>query len=109
MRTPFTSLVVVNYLHLFGSAFRPRETHSVLLVDSYAVLAFSVSSELFQPVARRDPQVVQLRGLVDLVELSAGYTPEIPRARLPSLLRVPPVKDIFGALVFERNDHAPTV
>jgi hypothetical protein len=36
--------MVVNYFYLLGSVFRPTETHPILVVDPYAVLAFSVPS-----------------------------------------------------------------
>ena len=99
--------MVVNYLHAFGSAFRPRKTHPILIVDPYDVLTFTLSLNLFQPVAWRNPQVIQLYSLVDLVQLPKGHTPELLRPRLSGFLRVPSVKDVFRALVFESINHLP--
>jgi hypothetical protein len=45
-------LVIVNDLNVEGVSALPAEADSILLVDTYAVLAFPVSLQLFQSVRR---------------------------------------------------------
>jgi hypothetical protein len=45
-----------------GIAVAPHEAHAELIVDANAVLAFSITVQLFQPVAGRDSQILQSHG-----------------------------------------------
>src|SRR5438270_5280799 len=56
---PSVLLVVLRYLDLVGVSIFPDKAHLVLPVDAYAVLPSPVSRELFEPVARRYPEVLQ--------------------------------------------------
>jgi hypothetical protein len=50
--------VVIRYLDIKGVTVPPDETHAELIVDSNAVLAFPVTVQLFETVARRNSQVL---------------------------------------------------
>jgi len=54
----------------------PAETHTPLLVDANAVLTRSLAFQLFQPIARRDSQIVEPVCSVDSNEFSQHDTPE---------------------------------
>src|SRR3982750_428626 len=49
---------------------RPHEADTVLVVDSYAVLAGAIALERFQPIARRRGEVQEGRGPVKDGELA---------------------------------------
>lgn len=48
--------MVIRDLHAFWAIIVPNETYPELVVDSYAVLSFSVASQWFQLIPRRDPK-----------------------------------------------------
>ena len=52
-------LVVVNDLNIEGVSALPAEADSILIVDTYAVLAFPISLRLFQSVRRRAIQILE--------------------------------------------------
>ena len=95
------SLVVVDNLDLFGPGVRPEETDSVLIVDSDAVLSGSIPGKGFQAVSRRRAKIAQLRGRIELIELSPGDSPNglgtYPARRTRSLA----VEDILRASIPE--------
>lgn len=62
-------LVVVNDLDLLGTSLGPGETDPPLVVNSDAVLTRSITFELFQPIARRDSQVIERVGGTELPKL----------------------------------------
>ena len=62
--------MVINDLDLVGFTFGPDKADAVLIVDSYAVLSFSVAFEWFQPVSRRAVQVFKIRSGVKHYEFS---------------------------------------
>ena len=59
-----TSSVVVYQLHLVSIALSPDKTEAPLIVDSDTVLTPSVTRERFQPISRRNPEVVEVEGVV---------------------------------------------
>jgi hypothetical protein len=48
----------------------PSKTDTVLIVDADAVLAFAISLQGLESIARRIPQVVEATRVVERVELS---------------------------------------
>jgi hypothetical protein len=62
--------VVINDLDFQRLPFSPNKADEVLIVDSYAVLPFSVRSQRFQPVSRRAVQVFKKRSGVKHYEFS---------------------------------------
>ena len=64
--------MVIDNFDLVGSVLFPNETDSPFLVDSYAVLAFSVSAQSFKTICGRDAQVAQFFRDVELQEFPVG-------------------------------------
>jgi len=54
--------VLIRYLYFEGIAFAPDEAHAELIVDPNAMLAFPVTMQLLQPVARRNSQILYSTG-----------------------------------------------
>ena len=50
--------MIVRYFYFVGVAIPPAKTHSPLVVDTNAVLAFAISFEFLQSVPWRDSKVV---------------------------------------------------
>lgn len=93
--------MVVDYLGLFGSRFGPDETDTPLVVDTDAVLAFTVVGECFESVAWRRSQVEKGRRAIELDKLAARSSLKF-RAPSRYVLSIP---DPFGFFVPERTDH----
>jgi hypothetical protein len=89
-------------LDVVGVAINELKANPPLIIYANRVLSLSIARECFELVARRNPEVIQSRGKVDVFELSG---------RSPSNLR----RNSFGfagdieflrALVGERFDHS---
>ena len=52
--------MIIDDFHVIGTAVRPSETDAPLLVDADRVLAFPVSRQLLQPIARRRAQILHI-------------------------------------------------
>src|SRR6266481_1679517 len=70
--SPTSDLMVIRYLHVVGVAIPPHEAHSELVIDGNTVLAFPVMVQFFQPVAARNPQILQSGGGVEHGQLLPG-------------------------------------
>jgi hypothetical protein len=83
---------------------RPTEAHAELIVHTDAVLTRAIAFQRFQPIARRNPQVVQSGRDLQLAQLTSRDGRDVRKPLDPFALgeglRV-------GAL--ERLDHAPIV
>jgi len=97
--------MVVGHLDVVGVAVDEAEANPPLVVDCDRVLSLSVGAEFVEPVARRNPEIVEAIRQVDVLELSPG-SPENLRRQSPRPtrrekgLRVP---------IREGLDHPPTV
>ena len=65
--------MVVHDFDFLGSGLGPSKAHAELVVDSDAVLAFSVAFQRFKSVSWGYPEVLEAPGDLELPELSAGY------------------------------------
>jgi hypothetical protein len=65
--------VVINDLNVFRAAVRPEKAEPVLVVDADAVLADPIASQRFQTVARRNSQIFQPLGDLELPQFAAGH------------------------------------
>ena len=98
--------MVIHNFHFVRARF-PAEADPPLIVDADAVLSGATAFQRFQPVARRHPQVLQLRCRVQLQQLPAGgsldvsWQPSRHRA-LEYLLRLRTC-EVFNHLATERN------
>jgi len=100
----FTS-VVVDYLNLDRTRFRPLEADPVLVVDPDAVLPAADSPECLEVVPRWNSHVVQDLGLVEGIESSRGHLPERAGQPLPRGFRVATIEQVLGCLITEAPDH----
>jgi hypothetical protein len=78
--------VVINDCDGFWAGLGPDEAQAELIVDADAVLAFPVSTQWFETVARRYPQIVEAGGDVQLEQLATRH----PLEGLESLHRLTP-------------------
>ena len=92
--------MVIGNLNLVRSVRFPDETDPVLVIDSYAVLSLSVSTERLESVGRRDAKIVQVDGCLNLVKLTQSHSsdgcPALTRARFKEQPRI---------AVFEALNH----
>jgi hypothetical protein len=61
--------VVVGHLYLETVAILPYETKTILIIDSYTMLAFAIASQSFQPVARRYLKLHQSPHIIEHTKL----------------------------------------
>ena len=93
--------MVVRDLHIVRGAFPPAKAYPILIVDTDAVLAFSVSLESFQMVARGNTQVAQSDGGIEQEQFPKRHDCDTAPLRDPSF-----VEEIFGVPVPEGTDHS---
>jgi len=93
--------MVVDNADVVCVAIGPSETHTPLIIHADAVLAYSVPSQLLQPVSWWNPKVIKrLRG-IDRHELSQHHPAQfcgIPPYRFSG-------KQSFGVSIREALDH----
>jgi hypothetical protein len=69
--------MVVRDFDFVGITVLPAKTHAVLLIEPDTVLAGPITTEPFEPVPRRNLQLLQSPDPVQLVQLSAGNRPKL--------------------------------
>jgi hypothetical protein len=62
--------MVIHDFDVLGSAACPPKADSPLVVDPDAVLALAVAPQGFQSIARRDPQVIEATGDLELAKFA---------------------------------------
>lgn len=97
--------MIICYFDADRPRFSPFETDSVLIVNMNAVLTSSVFRQSFKLISGWYLQLWENPNRIQLIELSHGNFPEQPRTEFSGLFRVPAVKDVFRAPVFEGPDH----
>ena len=56
--------MVIRHLNIERVTVAPFETDSPLVINSDAVLPYTVAAQLLEPVCRRDAQVIEVDGIV---------------------------------------------
>ena len=97
--------MMIGDLYLIRAIARPSEADSVLAVDTNTVLAGSVSPKSLQTVPRRNRQVTQFNGGVNLVKLAECCLQRRLGTDAPGGGGVVAVENIFSASVNETPDH----
>jgi len=97
--------MVVGHLYLETVAILPNETKSILIIDSYAVLTFSIAFQGFQPVAWRYLKFRQSPHIIEHTKLPTSSHLQIER-NLPYLNAAP---DTFRFLRPEGTYHGEIV
>ena len=62
--------MVVNDLNPFWTSVAPPEADTPLIVDSDTVLARTITAQTLEPVARRNPKILETTRSVDLTQLA---------------------------------------
>lgn len=97
--------MVIDDFNVEGVAVSKPETHAPLTVNAYAPLACPVAGQFFQLVGRRQPQILDSRGSVNLI-----HTHRCPLQDFcwqPA--RFSGSKEMFGFRVCECLNHQPIV
>ena len=102
-------LVIIDDLDIRRAGTRPLETDAVLIVDSNAVLPPAISTQRLQPIAWRNPQLIQSRDRIQLVQLPPSDTPHNFRTNLFRGFGVHAIEDVFSPRIVKRDDHAVTL
>ena len=66
--------MIVDYLDVVGMPARPAKADSPLVVDAYAVLSFPIAFRRFQPIPRRNPEMIERTRLVQIEKPAARWT-----------------------------------
>jgi hypothetical protein len=66
--------VVVDDLDVFWAEGRPYKTNAELIVDPDAVLTSAILLQSFKPIARRNAQIVQSPGYVQLFQFASCHS-----------------------------------
>jgi hypothetical protein len=72
--------MIIHDFDIVGIAIAPDKADAPLVVDANAVLPFPITSQRFQVIARRRPQIAKFRGDVQLPQLSLGHPFASPKA-----------------------------
>ena len=98
--------MIVNDLDIGWTFLGPSEADAILLVDPNAVLSPPVAGEGLQAISGWDPQVLQMLGGVQQIELSRRYGPQRSWAGASSSCGIDTVEYVFRTLVRKRPDHS---
>lgn len=93
--------MVIHDFNVISISSMPHKTYAPLIVNPNAVPAPTLSLQGFQPIARRNPQVVKPDRVVKHSQFSIGHTPHFTG----QYLRVPAEKDRLGLFACKRLDH----
>lgn len=93
--------MIIYDFDVFDTALGPDEVDAVFVIDTDGMRAFAVALKRFQPIAGRDPQVVEPLGDVELLEFAEGNLLEVSWRVRPRFARV----DLLGGFAAEQENH----
>ena len=93
--------MIVGDFQLHRALFCPAKAHTALVVDADAVLARPVTAQGFQPVGRRQPQVIQRRRGKQTLQPHSRPPLDVWRQAADRL----PVEEPFSVIVPETIHH----
>ncbi len=93
--------MVIDDFNFEGVAFHEPEAHSSLTVNAYAPLTFPTAGKFFQLVGRRQTQILDSRGSVNLIQTHRCPLQDL--CWLPA--RFSGSKEMFGFKVCECLNH----
>jgi len=96
-------MIVANF-HVISVPVAPYKTYPPLIVNANAMLSFPIAFESFQPVARKDRQIFQNLGSIQVLQFSPGHVSDI---RWRSGLYA--IKKLFSLFVLEALYHGRSV
>jgi hypothetical protein len=94
--------MVIGDLYIMGIAISPREANAELIIDPNAVLPFPIVVQLFQSVAGRNSQILQVNRRIERGKFPLGYISQTRRGHPLALTGVP---ERFRVLVGEALNH----
>jgi hypothetical protein len=94
--------MIIGDFHFVRPVMVPNKTDSELVIDANAVLAFAVTLQRFEPVAGRNPPVIQGRSAVQHQELSQRRLPEVGWRNPPASASYP---ETAGFGISKAADH----
>lgn len=97
--------MVVHDFDMVRIALMPAKADAPLVVNADAVLAFSVAFERFQPVRRRNPQLIEIGDVIEHAQFTARDVLDI--ARQAARRRTCP--DFLDFLVGKGVNHGATI
>ena len=62
--------MVVNDLNPFWTSVAPPEADTPLIIDSDTVLSCSITAQMLEPVARRNPKILETTRSINLAQLA---------------------------------------
>jgi len=90
--------VIVRNFNIFDIAIFETKTHTPLNVNTNAPLAFAIPFKGFEPIAGRNPQIINASNHVELLQLSTCGLFNVSKARNPSRHEIPTaLESILGA------------
>jgi hypothetical protein len=93
--------MVIYDFYVLDAVICPNKTDAVFVIDPDGVLAPAVTPEWLQPVARRNPEIIQLSCHVELLEFSQSYLLNVGG----QVGRFVTSMDFFGGFTSKREDH----
>jgi len=96
------ALVIIHDLNIVGVPLEPAKAYSPTIAYSNAVLTFSISLELFQPVSRRNPQVFQRFRRIENQELTV-CSPVDREGKLPRRLTLEDLSRFFASKALDHE------
>jgi hypothetical protein len=101
--------VIVNYFNLIRPKRSPSETDTELIVDPDAVPALEIPGKRFQPVSRRNSQIIKPPRGIQQVQLPGCHIPKHLWTGFSGDLGGAPVENVFRASVPKSLDHRRTI
>jgi len=96
--------VIVHNLDLVRVSVLPSKADAPLVVDANAVLTLSVAVQRFEPIARRDSQVLNSACSMQIKKLPPCLSLDRAKPRNEFIL-----EDPRRVAVFERSDHVRSI
>ena len=93
--------VVIHNFNVVNTVGSPDKTNPPLVVDADAMFTFSVANQRFQTIPRWNPQSIQRRSRIQLLQFSLGNRVDIDKSFDPNSR-----KQIGSGFICERKDHA---
>src|SRR5699024_5670880 len=97
--------VVGDEFDIVRTSISPDETETPLRVHADAVLPASVADQTLQPVARRDPEILDILRRMDQFQLPQSRPLHHPINALDVLL----MPDALGVFATKRSDHTVSI
>jgi len=97
--------MVIRYFNVKRVTAAPFETDSPLVINSNAMLSYTITAKFFKSIRRGNSQVIEVNGIVDHTQLSQSYLLYIGW-KLPRTLAL---INLFSFSILEGFDHASII